>query len=142
MGFSASIELENEFSDRFWFWTGLSGKRYIHSVYSSENCPPLPGAIYVVVRRLENDNRVPVRMGRFSPLWDFPLPVDANDSRYEIHVHLLAGDENQTVRVYDDLAAALELEAHDAPDTRRASSVPSDISFAQPALPLFADIAA
>ncbi len=142
MGFGASMELENEFSDRFWFWTGLSGKRYIHSVYSSENCPPLPGAIYVVVRRLESDNRVPVRMGRFSPLWDFPLPVDVNDSDYEIHVHLLAGDENRTARVYDDLAAALELEAHDTLDTHRASPVPDDVSFTQPTLPLFAEIAA
>ena len=40
MGFSASAELENEFSDRFCFWTGLSGKRYIHSVYGADNCPP------------------------------------------------------------------------------------------------------
>ena len=142
MGFSAGMELENEFSDRFWFWTGLSGKRYIHSVYRPESCPPLPGAIYVVVRRLESDRRVAVRMGRFSPLWDFPLPVEASDSDYEIHVHLLAGDENQTVRVYDDLAAALELQAHDTPVTRRAAPVASDVSFTQPALPLFADIAA
>jgi len=142
MGFSASMELENEFSDRFWFWTGLSGKRYIHSVYSVKNCPPLPGAIYVVTRRLDSDNRVPVRMGRFSPLWDFPLPVDANDSDYEIHVHLLAGDEEQTVRVYDDLAAALELEAHDVQDTRRASPVPDDVRYTQATLPMFADMAA
>jgi len=142
MGFSASMELENEFSDRFWFWTGLSGKRYIHSVYSVKNCPPLPGAIYVVTRRLDSDNRVPVRMGRFSPLWDFPLPVDANDSDYEIHVHLLAGDEEQTVRVYDDLAAALELEAHDVQDARRASPVPDDVRFTQATLPMFADMAA
>ncbi len=142
MGFSASMELEKEFSNRFWFWTGLSGKRYIHSVYKSGNCPPLPGAIYVVVRRLENDNRVPVRMGRFSPLWDFPIPVDADDSDYEIHVHLLAGDEIQTVRVYDDLAAALELEAHDTPDTPRALPVADDVCYTQPSLPLFAEIAA
>ena len=141
MGFSTGMELETEFSDRFWFWTGLSGKRYIHSVYSAENCPPLPGAIYVVVRR-KSDSRVPVRMGRFSPLWDFPLPVDANDTDYEIHVHLLAGDENQAARVYEDLAAALELQAGDTPSTRRASPFPEDVSFTQPALPLFADIAA
>ena len=142
MGFSTGMELETEFSDRFWFWTGLSGKRYIHSVYSAENCPPLPGAIYVVVHRRQCGSRVPVRMGRFSPLWDFPLPVDANDSDYEIHVHLLAGDENQTARVYDDLAAALELQTPDTPDTCRASPFPEDIGFTQTALPLFADIAA
>lgn len=142
MGFSASIELETEFSDRFWFWTGSSGKRYIHSVYSVENCPPLPGAIYVVVHRPESGGRVPVRMGRFSPSWDFPLPVHVSDCDYEIHVHLLAGDENQATRIYDDLAAALDLQAPDVPGTCRTSPFPGDVSFTQPLLPLFADIAA
>lgn len=142
MGFSAGMELENEFSDRFWFWTGLSGKRYIHSVYHAKNCPPLPGAIYVVARRLDNDRRVPVRMGRFSPLWDFPLPLDAEDGGCEIHVHLLAGDEIQTARVFDDLAAALELETHEEQEVFRASPVANQVSFTQPTLPLFAEIAA
>ncbi len=142
MGFSAGMELEDEFSDRFWFWTGLSGKRYIHSIYSAKNCPPLPGAIYVVARRLDSDNRVPVRMGRFSPLWDFPLPVNADDSGCEIHVHLLAGDEIQTACVFDDLAAALELQTHNEHEASRPSPVVSDVSFAQPTLPLFAEIAA
>ena len=75
-------------------------------------------------------------------LWDFPLPVAAEDSDYEIHVHLLAGDESQTVRVYDDLAAALELEADDTPDTPRALPVADDVCYTQPSLPLFAEIAA
>ena len=142
MGFSASAELESEFSDRFWFWTGLSGKRYIHSVYSTENCPPLPGAIYVMVRRLESGTRVPVRMGRFSPLWDFPLPAEMTDGACEIHVHLLAGDESQTVHVYDDLAASLELDAADAPAICRPLPARDTARFVQATLPLFSDIAA
>lgn len=142
MGFSASAELENEFSDRFWFWTGLSGKRYIHSVYSIDNCPPLPGAIYVMVRRLESGGRVPVRMGRFSPLWDFPLPAEMTDGACEVHVHLLAGDESQAVRVYDDLAACLELAAADAPAVCRPLPARDTSRLVQPALPLFSDMAA
>ncbi|MGI9512192.1 MAG: hypothetical protein ACR2OL_04755 [Anderseniella sp.] len=142
MGFSASAELENEFSDRFWFWTGLSGKRYIHSVYSIDTCPPLPGAIYVMVQRLESGARVPVRMGRFSPLWDFPLPTEMTDGACEIHVHLLAGDESQTARVYDDLAASLELEAADAPSVCRPLPARDTSRFVQAPLPLFSDMAA
>ncbi|MCK9911347.1 hypothetical protein MXD81_19505, partial [Microbacteriaceae bacterium K1510] len=32
---------------RFHFWTGASGKRYVHSVYELVECPPLPAANYV-----------------------------------------------------------------------------------------------
>jgi len=142
MGFSASAELENEFSDRFCFWIGATGKRYIHSVYSAETCPPLPGAIYVMVRRLESGTRVPVRMGRFSPLWDFPLPVDMADSACEIHVHLLAGDDGETVRVYDDLATALELDTGSVPAAGHRLPANDGAHFVQASLPLFADIAA
>ncbi len=142
MGFSASAELENEFSDRFCFWTGASGKRYIHSVYSTENCPPLPGASYVLFRRLESGARLPVRMGRFSLLWDFPLPADLTDNACEVHVHLLAGDENETLRVYDDLAATLELDTDNVPVVSHPLPANDSARFVQAALPLFSDIAA
>jgi hypothetical protein len=142
MGFSASIGLENEFNDRFWFWNGASGKRYIHSVYHVDNCPPLPGAIYVLVRRLEAGTRLPLRMGRFSLLWDFPLPNDFADEACEIHVHLLAGSDADAALAYDDLEAGLELdENRDITEAR--PSAPSHASgFTDPALPLFAGIAA
>ena len=142
MGFSAGDELESEFSDRFWFWTGLSGKRYIHSVYSARNCPPLPGAIYVVTRRLGKDQRVPVRIGRFSPLWDFPLPIDADDDGCEIHVHLLAKDEFQTARAFDDLAAGLDLQEPAEHEARNPVPGVKQASFTQASLPLFAEMAA
>lgn len=44
---SNDADLENAFH----FWQGASGKRYIHSVYSLFNCPELPKANYVLVRR-------------------------------------------------------------------------------------------
>lgn len=141
MGFSASIELENEFSDRFCFWAGASGKRYIHSVYSFRNCPPLPGAIYVVVRRMEGGNRIPVRMGRFSPLWDFPLPSDFAEQGCEIHVHLLAEGSVESARTYDDLEAGLALDENR--DITEASAANGKrAGFNEAALPLFAGLAA
>jgi hypothetical protein len=142
MGFSVNVELENEFSDRFWFWTGASRKRYIHSVYTADNCPPLPGAIYVVVRRLEGGSRLPMRMGRFSQLWGFPLPRDFAEAGCEVHVHLLAGNDKETARIYDDLEAGLGLdENRDITETATVNS-PAPSSFAEPALPLFANLAA
>ena len=87
----------------------------------------------MVARRQDNDRRVPVRMGRFSPLWDFPSPLDADDIGCEIHVHLLAGDEVQAACVFDDLAAALQLEAPEEQEVCRASPVANDVSFTQAA---------
>lgn len=141
MGFSASIELENEFSDRFCFWAGASGKRYIHSVYSFRNCPPLPGAIYLVVRQMEGGNRVPVRMGRFSLLWDFPLPSDFAEQGCEIHVHLLAEDSSESTRIYDDLEAGLALDEN-RDITEISTPRRSSAGFTETALPLFAGLAA
>jgi hypothetical protein len=37
------IDLETEFGDRFSFWTGASGKRYIHSVYAAGTVRRCPG---------------------------------------------------------------------------------------------------
>ncbi len=36
---------------RFQFWTGASGKRYVHTVYSLFDCPTLEDANYILVRR-------------------------------------------------------------------------------------------
>ena len=68
-------------------------------------CPPLPGAIYVAVRRI-GQLRTVTAMGRFSPFWDGTsselVAVDAD----EIHVHLLARDNTAANAVLDDLQAA------------------------------------
>jgi hypothetical protein len=63
------------------------------------------------------------------------------DGVCEIHVHLLAGDESQTLRVYDDLAASLELDAADAPAICRPLPARDTVRFVQAALPLFSDMA-
>ena len=35
----------------FSYWTGISGRRYVHTVYSLLGCPVLPEANYVLVHR-------------------------------------------------------------------------------------------
>lgn len=66
---SAELPSDPGLQDRFWYWHGASGRKYIHSVYAPDCCPPLPGAIYVAVRR-EGSLRIALSVGRFTPFWD------------------------------------------------------------------------
>lgn len=100
----------DEFRDRFWYWQGKSGTRYIHSIYAPDACPPLPGAIFVTVQKLANGKRVAVDFGRFSEDWDFVQGL-VEDYRVgfskidEIHVHLLARSDDNADEVLKDIAA-------------------------------------
>ena len=92
-------------NERFWYWRGSTGKKYIHSIYGADACPPLPGAIYVAVRRIGH-LRTAVAVGRFSSLSDGASANDANLDADEIHVHLLARDNADAEKVLNDLKAA------------------------------------
>ena len=112
-GASLMIDIPSDpsFKDRFCYWHGASGKKYIHSVYGLEDCPPLPGAIYVAVRR-QGDLRTVMGLGRFLPLWDGVLSGRSLDRLRasgvnEIHVHLMAKSVEQYESVLADLGAAL-----------------------------------
>jgi hypothetical protein len=108
-GSPISIEFPPGFGDteRFWYWRGASGKKYIHSVYAVGSCPPLPGAIYVAVRRIGNLRTV-IAINRFAPFWDGTFSAHENLDADEIHVHLLARDSVAANAVLGDLKAAFE----------------------------------
>ena len=93
--------------DRFWYWRGISGRRYIHSIYAADSCPPLPGAVYVAVRRMGN-GREALAVGRFPSFLDAFSSTAAGLAADEIHVHLLARNETDAKAVLTDLAGALE----------------------------------
>ena len=93
--------------DRFWYWRGTSGQRYIHSIYEAHSCPPLPGAVYVAVRRVGND-REALAVGRFPSFLDAFSTTAAGLAADEIHVHLLARNEAGAKAVLADLEGALE----------------------------------
>lgn len=120
-GFPISAKLPEELGigERFWYWRGASGRNYIHSIYPADACPPLPGAIYVAVRRVNGERRA-IAAGRFSSSWDGGLGGFAG-SRFggldadEIHVHLLARNDAAAEAVLSDLQAALA----DAPPAAR-----------------------
>ena len=92
-------------NERFWYWRGVSGKKYIHSIYAADACPPLPGAIYVAVRRIGH-LRTAIEVGRFSPFWDGAFTEFTDMDAGEIHVHLLARDNAAADAVLNDLKAA------------------------------------
>ncbi len=53
---NSALQLDDvaELDSAFHYWQGASGKRYIHSVYSIFNCPELPKANYILVKRHNN----------------------------------------------------------------------------------------
>jgi hypothetical protein len=102
---SINFPLGSNDNERFWYWRGASGKKYIHSIYAVDACPPLPGAIYVAVRRIGHLRTV-TAMGRFSPFWDGASSELAGVDADEIHVHLLARDNAAADAVLGDLKAA------------------------------------
>lgn len=84
-----------EEAGRFHFWTGASGKRYVHTVYELVDCPALPAANYILVRREPGTRRKVLAIGRV----DQSVPSlnlaeirqrAAELGAQEVHVHLLA----------------------------------------------------
>jgi len=99
-------------SGRVQVWGGASGKRYQHSVYSLLECPPLPQAVYLLVRRQAN--------GALKVLYIAPALSDApslNLARIrqrgaalganEVHAHLLATSAEACRTIACDLRAGL-----------------------------------
>jgi hypothetical protein len=108
---SAKLPDELGFSERFWYWKGFSGKSYIHSIYSRHSCPPLPGAVYVAVRHIHGVRRA-IAVGRLpscveGSFFDVANHLTCIQPDDEIHVHLLACDNNIAVSVLRDLEQAL-----------------------------------
>jgi len=100
-----------ETSPRFHFWTGASGKRYVHTVYSLFDCPPLEDANYILVRRGDRATRTVLAIGR---LYNQCATLNLAEIRQhasilgadEVHVHLLAASTQEAEAVEADLITA------------------------------------
>jgi hypothetical protein len=103
---------DTDAADRFWYWRGRSGRRYIHSVYALPACPPLPGAVYLAVRRGAS-GPVAIGLGRFPAILD-GASADRQRARLaalganEVHVHLLAKGDQEAESIRADLAGVVE----------------------------------
>ena len=95
---------------RLHFWRGASGKRYVHSVYSLIECPPLPKAMYLLVHRHKGGRREVLHIGcgqsdaptlNLARIRQRGAQLGAN----EVHVHFLAETEAERRLVTCDLRA-------------------------------------
>jgi len=106
-----SSEIEGGASHRFEFWNGASGQRYVHTIYSLIECPELPRANYVLVRRDASGERHVLRIGRLD---NRAQSLNLAEIRHngaklganEVHVHLLARTDQQRRQIELDLNAA------------------------------------
>ncbi|MBO0766272.1 MAG: hypothetical protein J2P50_17015 [Hyphomicrobiaceae bacterium] len=93
-------------------WRGASGREYAHSVYSLIECPPLPMAGYVLVRRDQRGQCRPLCVGigqsdartlNLAEVRQRGAQAGAN----EVHVHLAAASEAERRLIACDLRAGL-----------------------------------
>ena len=107
------------------FWRGASGRRYVHTVYSLIECPPVPQATYVLARRNDDGSRqvLHIASGESSaPTLNLAeiRRTGATLGANEVHVHFLAETESQRQLVTFDLRVGAfgALSAEPAPANR------------------------
>ena len=106
----ASLRSDIDGADRFHFWSGASGQRYVHSVYSLLECPEVPAANFLLVHRDGAGRREVLAIGRLrhgsgslnlAEIRQRGARLGAN----EVHVHFLAPSAEQRRVVELDLRA-------------------------------------
>jgi hypothetical protein len=96
-------------ASRFCAWPGISGRRYVFSVYPSTECPAFCDAVLLVVVRDEVGRR---RVVSIVETGRFPEPVllraardfRAHAAKLEFHMHLLAASAADRAAALADLA--------------------------------------
>ncbi|WP_333794714.1 hypothetical protein [Hyphomicrobium sp.] len=96
--------------DRFQFWSGASGRRYVHTVYDLLDCPEIPAANFLLVRRDGSGDRSVLAIGH---LKHKAASLNLAEIRHraarlganEVHVHLLALSAHERCMVELDLRA-------------------------------------
>ena len=104
---SATLPEDSGLGERFWYWRGASGQSYIHSIYAPDLCPPVAGAVFVIVRNA-GGIRSALAIGRFGADGQRSTAIPTVAAGDEIHVHLLARDGEPAERVLRDLAATMD----------------------------------
>lgn len=103
----ASINLDPDLVDDFWYWRGASGRRYIHSVYVAEACPVLPQAVYLSVKRLAGNRFAALSIEVADAVGLLANRYVACTGADEVHVHLLAPGMREARVICDDLKAGV-----------------------------------
>lgn len=100
-------------ADRFCFWRGHSGRRYVFSVYKADpkggfaGMPRYADAVVIAVQRSDTGARRIVRLGETGGLPELTIDSHggfaASGTADELHVHLLASGVAERAAVLDDL---------------------------------------
>ena len=102
----------------FTFWRGATGSRYVHTVYTLLECPELPDANVMLVRRHASGRAEVMHIGSLehgvgcSNLAEVRLTA-AKLGATELHVHFLAADSHERSVILRDLSGAGELTISD-----------------------------
>jgi hypothetical protein len=99
-------------ASRFWSWAGLSGRRYVFSVYPASACPAFCNAVMLAAVRDGAGRR---RVVSVRDTGAFPEPVVARAKcelrafgpGLEFHLHLLASSQAEREATVADLAIAV-----------------------------------
>ncbi len=91
----ASISRECPAGDRFHYWLGHSGKRYLHTVFTVDECPGIENALFVAVKRDSRGHRQAIATGNFGTAPDLVMHgTELAEARRrganELHLHLMA----------------------------------------------------
>ncbi len=96
--------------ERFQFWTGASGARYVHTVYDLLTCPTLPASNFMLVKCDADGAPEILSIGQLS---NSATSLNLAEIRRrgaklgatEVHIHLLADDAKQAMKIQQDLQA-------------------------------------
>ena len=91
----AVMDTTSELTDRFHFWSGASGQRYVHTVYDLIDCPEFPAANFLLVHREKSGRRTVLAIGHATHAAGSLNLAEirqrgAELGADEVHVHLLA----------------------------------------------------
>lgn len=118
MSTTASIDETSELMQRFQFWTGASGQRYVHTIYTLLDCPALSSGNIILVNRDAAGQRAILDvavLGPNSPSLNLAeiRQRGATLGANEVHVHLLADSDREARRIAFDLQCGhFDADAH------------------------------
>ena len=99
-------------ADRFVFWRGASGKRYLCTIYDVDHVPDYAEVVALFVRRCLGGSRMAVHVEQVeAPFTADRLSLLGKARELgldEVHLHFLAGTPPERRRVLFDLKARLD----------------------------------
>lgn len=101
---------EARLKQSYHYWRGRSGRRYLHTVFPLIECPEIPKANFILVRRAPDGTRRALAVGQTT---EDAMSLNLAHLRHqgarlganEIHIHLLAETAAERDLVEQDLRA-------------------------------------